>query len=202
VTRGAIFLNIIVLPPAPKLSHWAHCDASISPYASNKSISPTIRCSVHVGKLHLADVSRESSPFGIPISWELGSPLVCFWQRSHAIRTALTSAVLPASMPATDRSKKRRRIYGKRCSSFLRGVIKQGFTNLSLGNQSFGHTRRKNRRDDSCRHRFRQLPCAGIETRDPRKPFPQRQVARELYDVLRGFPVCAIAAGGLATLFR
>jgi hypothetical protein len=88
--------------------------------------------------------SRESSLFSIPISREHGSQLVCYWPRSIAIQIALTLAVLRASMPAAHRSKKRKPIYGKRCSSFLRGVMKQGSTSSSLGNRSLEHTRRKN----------------------------------------------------------
>jgi Pyruvoyl-dependent arginine decarboxylase (PvlArgDC) len=87
---------------------------------------------------HLPDIS-------IPISREHGSRLVCFWPRCIAIQMALTWVVLLASMPATHRSKKQKPIYGKRCSSFLRGVIKQGSTSSNLGNRSFGRIRRKNR---------------------------------------------------------
>lgn len=54
-------------------------------------------------------------------------------------------AALRASMQATDLLKKQMPIYGKRCSSYLRGATKQDTTNWSLGNRQFGHTRRKNR---------------------------------------------------------
>jgi Pyruvoyl-dependent arginine decarboxylase (PvlArgDC) len=87
--------------------------------------------------------SRESSRFSIPINLEHASQLVSFWPRSIAIQTAFTWAVLRASMPATDRSQKRKPIYGKRCGSFLRGVIKQGSTDSRLGNRWFGRTHRK-----------------------------------------------------------
>ena len=40
-------------------------------------------------------------------------------------------------------------------------------------------------RDDSCWHRIRQLPCAGIKSRSGGNTFPQRQVAREIYDQIR-----------------
>lgn len=79
--------------------------------------------------------SRESSPFSIPTSRKLGLQLACSWQRSIAIQTAHSWAALRVSSQATDLSKKQMPIYGKRCSSYLRGAIKQGTTNWSLGNR-------------------------------------------------------------------
>src|SRR5580692_1177543 len=67
-----------------------------------------------------------------------------FWPRFIAIQTALIWAVLPASMLATDRLRKRKRVYAKRCSNFLLGVTRPDTTNLSLGNRSFEPSRRKN----------------------------------------------------------
>jgi len=128
--------------------------------------------------------SKESSLSSIPISPEHGSQPACFWPRCIAVRTVRIWAVLRASMPAADRSKKRKPIYGKRCSSFLRGVIKTlqawiweiGSSDIHAG---------KIVRDDSCWHRLRQLPRAGIKTRSGCNPFPQRQVAREIHDQVK-----------------
>lgn len=39
--------------------------------------------------------------------------------------------------------------------------------------------------DDSCGHRFCELPCASIKTRSGGNPIPQRQVAREIHDRMR-----------------
>ena len=64
---------------------------------------------------HLPDIHHGSVLEGIIAvqhtdKAEHGSRLVCFWPRFIAIQTALTWAVLRASMPATDRSKKRKPI--------------------------------------------------------------------------------------------
>jgi hypothetical protein len=80
---------------------------------------------------HLPDIyrggrcSRESLLFSIPICREHGSQIVSFWPKSVEIRTAPIWVVLRASMSARGRSKKQNSIYGKRCSSFLRGVLKR-----------------------------------------------------------------------------
>ena len=77
-------------------------------------------------------------------------------------QTALTLAVSRASMPATDRSKKRKPIYGKRCSSFLRAVMNRpGSIDSSVGKSVVRtYTPGQIVRDDPCRHRVRQLSCA------------------------------------------
>ncbi len=130
--------------------------------------------------------SKESSLSSIPISPEHGSQPACFWPRFIAVRTVRTWAVLRASMPAADRSKKRRPIYGKRCSSFLRGVIKTKLYKLEIWEiDSSDFHAGKVVRDDSWWHRLRQLPRAGIKTRSGCNPFPQRQVAREIHDQVK-----------------
>jgi len=86
----------------------------------------------HLPDIHHGSVLEESSLFSIPISREHGSRLVCFWPRSIAIQTALTWADLHASMPATDRSKKRKPIYRKRCSSFFARRYKTRFYKLEF----------------------------------------------------------------------
>ena len=79
--------------------------------------------------------SRESSPFSKPRSRELRLRLAGSWQRCIASQTTHSWAALRASMQATDLSKKQMPIYGKRCSSYLRGAITRGTTNWSLGNR-------------------------------------------------------------------
>src|ERR1035438_10455216 len=100
---------------------------------------------LHLPDIHMGPCPRESSRSSIPTSHEQGSRLVCFWPRFIAIQTARTWAVSRANTPATGRSRRQKPIYGRPCSSFLRGVIKPGSTSLNLGNRSFGHSPRKNR---------------------------------------------------------
>lgn len=99
---------------------------------------------------HLPDIHHGSVLEGIIAVQHTDKPRTritagCSWPRFIAILTALTWAALRANTPETARSKKRKPICGKRCSSFSRGATRQSSTNSSLLNWSFAHSRRRNR---------------------------------------------------------